>query len=132
MNPSLATLANIDAAAAAIANARIMRRGSPAISNVLDILPPRLKREVIEDAEASLNAVELSGVTAGDLQTARHLLFAVLNHLAPLVKEMDKRLPFPPGDEHPVILDIRHFLDCWPKPQVTAETPPPRRDSGKV
>ena len=47
----------IDKAAAAIANARIGRRGSPAISNVLDILPPKLLDEVREDAEAALNTL---------------------------------------------------------------------------
>jgi hypothetical protein len=47
----------IDKAAAAIANARIGRRGSPAISNVLDILPPNLLAEVREDAEAALNTL---------------------------------------------------------------------------
>lgn len=46
----------VDAAAAAIANARIMRRGAPAISNVLDILPKKLRDEVEADAEAALDA----------------------------------------------------------------------------
>ena len=46
--------AMIERGAAAIANARIMRRGSPAIVNVLDILPEKLKAEVREDAEAVL------------------------------------------------------------------------------
>ncbi len=47
---------SIKAAAAAIANARAGRRGAPAIVNVLDILPPHLLREVMEDAEAALKA----------------------------------------------------------------------------
>jgi hypothetical protein len=44
-------------AAAAIANARAGRRGAPPISNVLDILPDKLLREVSEDAEAVLAAI---------------------------------------------------------------------------
>ncbi|CAA2366780.1 hypothetical protein [Xanthomonas phage Fontebon] len=43
-------------AAAAIANARGGRRGVPAITNVLDILPPHLLAEVTEDAQAALEA----------------------------------------------------------------------------
>lgn len=49
--------ATVDKAAAAIANARGGRRGAPAIVNVLDILPPKLKQEVREDAEDALKAV---------------------------------------------------------------------------
>lgn len=48
----------IRAAAAAIANARGGRRGAPNVSNILDILPPKLHTEVMEDAEAALNAAE--------------------------------------------------------------------------
>lgn len=47
----------IDAAAAAIANARGNRRGAPAISNILTILPLELVKEVREDAKAALEAV---------------------------------------------------------------------------
>jgi hypothetical protein len=36
--------------AAAIANARGMRRGMPAIANVLDLLPEKLREEVMDDA----------------------------------------------------------------------------------
>lgn len=43
-------------AAAAIANARGGRRGVPAITNVLDILPAHLLAEVTEDAQAALEA----------------------------------------------------------------------------
>lgn len=50
----------IEAAAAAIANERAMRRGSPPISNVLEVLmnfrDGKLYREVMEDAEAALQA----------------------------------------------------------------------------
>lgn len=45
-----------DRAAAAIANARIMRRGAPAISNVLSVLSPKLLAEVREDAVAAIAA----------------------------------------------------------------------------
>jgi len=50
-------------AAAAIANARAGRRGAPAISNILEILPEKLRSEVFEDAEAVLLAI---GFTKGD------------------------------------------------------------------
>ncbi|MBE7203885.1 MAG: hypothetical protein INR70_39665 [Parafilimonas terrae] len=49
----------IEAAAAAIANARAGRRGSPPISNVLEMLEqlsPKLLAELVEDAEAALGA----------------------------------------------------------------------------
>ena len=52
------TKAQIRVAAAAIANARAGRRGAPHITNVLDILPPRLLGEVMEDAKAALEAAE--------------------------------------------------------------------------
>jgi len=37
--------------ASAIANARGMRRGMPPVSNILDMLPEKLKDEVLHDAE---------------------------------------------------------------------------------
>ena len=40
-----------DVIASAIANARGMRRGAPTIENILDILPSRLKDEVLSDAD---------------------------------------------------------------------------------
>lgn len=46
-------------AAAAIANARGMRRGVPTITNILDLIPKHLVDEVTEDAEAALEAVAL-------------------------------------------------------------------------
>lgn len=52
--------------ASAIANARGMRRGTPEIKNILDVLEetlPHLHEEVMEDAEAALVALEtLEGV----------------------------------------------------------------------
>ncbi|MEW6626890.1 MAG: hypothetical protein AB1431_08895 [Pseudomonadota bacterium] len=53
------THAMIEAAAAAIANARGSRRGVPAVSNILPMLArvlPKLHAEVMEDAEAALRA----------------------------------------------------------------------------
>ncbi|MBE7204821.1 MAG: hypothetical protein INR70_44455 [Parafilimonas terrae] len=53
------THAMIEAAAAAIANARAGRRGAPAVSNILQTLErmlPKLHAEVLEDAEAALKA----------------------------------------------------------------------------
>lgn len=56
------TQSQIEAAAAAIANARAGRRGAPPITNVLDMLKRmsggRLYDEVIEDAKAALAAAE--------------------------------------------------------------------------
>jgi hypothetical protein len=49
------------AAAAAIANARGMRRNLPAIVNILDLLPEKLRAEVMEDARAALAAAEKVG-----------------------------------------------------------------------
>lgn len=46
----------VEQAAAAIANARGGRRGMPAIANVLELLPPNLREEVLEDARAALEA----------------------------------------------------------------------------
>lgn len=51
--------ARLREAAAAIANARAGRRGAPAIANVLDILPPKLFDEVVEDAMAALDAAAI-------------------------------------------------------------------------
>jgi malic enzyme len=55
----------IEAAAAAIANARGGRRGAPEIRNVLEILPAKLKAEVLEDAEAALTAALATGGARG-------------------------------------------------------------------
>ena len=43
--------------AAAIANARGGRRGMPPIKNILDILPAKLREEVLDDASAVLAAL---------------------------------------------------------------------------
>lgn len=56
MNP---TETQISQAATAIANARGGRRGVPEISNILEILPPKLRQEVREDASAALQAVSI-------------------------------------------------------------------------
>lgn len=52
----MATGSQIRSAAAAIANARGGRKGVPVISNILDVLPPKLVDEVLEDAKAALDA----------------------------------------------------------------------------
>ena len=58
----MALQAEIEAAAAAIANARGGRRGAPAVSNILEILKRiqggKLHDEVMEDAKAALEAAE--------------------------------------------------------------------------
>lgn len=48
----------LQAAAAAIANARGGRRGAPPIANILEVLPPNLLAEVTEDAGAALAAAD--------------------------------------------------------------------------
>jgi hypothetical protein len=48
--------ADVLVAAAAIANTRGARHGIPSISNVLDMPPPSLRAEVLEDARAALEA----------------------------------------------------------------------------
>lgn len=47
-------------AAAAIANERGGRRGMPPITNVLEILPAKLREEVMQDAKAALEAVGMA------------------------------------------------------------------------
>lgn len=47
----------IEKAATAIANMRGGRRGVPPIDNVLDILPEKVRLEILEDAEAVLQAI---------------------------------------------------------------------------
>lgn len=61
MADSTITREMIEAAAAAIANARGGRRGVPEIVNILDMLPEKLRDEVLEDAEAALNAALATG-----------------------------------------------------------------------
>ncbi len=52
------TAAQVEAAAEAIANARAGRRGAPAITGILKVLPEKLKAEVMEDAAAALTAAQ--------------------------------------------------------------------------
>jgi hypothetical protein len=57
---------------AAIANARGNRRGVPAITNILDVLPPKLRDEVIDDAMAVMRAVNAADAapTVGETSPA--------------------------------------------------------------
>jgi hypothetical protein len=55
MNPTDELL---DKAAAAIANARGMRRGLPEIIGIMDALPEKLRDEVRDDAKAALAAID--------------------------------------------------------------------------
>lgn len=48
----------VAAAATAIANARSARRGAPAITNVLDLLPEAIFDDLIDDARAVVAALE--------------------------------------------------------------------------
>lgn len=54
----MASEKEVEAAAVAIMNARGNRRGVPIISNVLDVLPQKLRDEVREDASVALAAAE--------------------------------------------------------------------------
>jgi hypothetical protein len=51
--------AKVRAVAAAIANARGMRRGVPTITNILELIPKHLVDEVTEDAEAAIEALKV-------------------------------------------------------------------------
>lgn len=44
--------------ATVLANQKIMRNGCPPIVNVLDMLPQKLKDEVLDDAQAVLDALK--------------------------------------------------------------------------
>lgn len=85
----------IQRAAAAIANARGMRRGAPAITNILAILPDKLKAEVLEDAEEALkaglagsifdrflNAEQRAAKLAGELDVVNEAFEAAASRLA--------------------------------------------------
>jgi hypothetical protein len=68
----------VEAAAAAIANARAMRRGSPPVSTVLELLKasPRLQKlhdEVMEDAECALDAAGVAELLAACKQAIHAL-----------------------------------------------------------
>jgi hypothetical protein len=58
MEPSLL---QVEAAATALVNARIGRRGAPPISNALDLLPEKLRDEVLGDAQDALEAAVAAG-----------------------------------------------------------------------
>lgn len=51
----------ITAGAAAIANTRGGRRGMPPITNILDVLPAKLRDEVTEDMKAVVEAIDAAG-----------------------------------------------------------------------
>ncbi|WP_342106349.1 hypothetical protein [Methylobacterium sp. SI9] len=65
MADSTITREMIEAAAAAIANARGGRRGVPEIVNILDMLPDSIRAEIVEDAEAALKAALATGGARG-------------------------------------------------------------------
>lgn len=54
--------------ASAIANARGMRMGAPSISNVLDILPDKLKNEVFDDADNIIKELEAAGFVISEVR----------------------------------------------------------------
>jgi hypothetical protein len=81
----------IDLAAAAIANERIMRRGSPPIANILEMLPESLKTEVREDAEGALKAVFPQG--APESPDAIEALVRVVEHLTRQLETVQETFP---------------------------------------
>jgi hypothetical protein len=84
--------------AAARSPTRGMRRGVPTIVNILDVLPEKLRAEVIEDAEDSLGAVGLS-----DLQNALEESVNLQFHYAGLLNQYD-------GGQRTVFRDAEHWL----------------------
>jgi len=52
------TESDVHIAAAAIANARGNRHGVPAIVDILEVIGPKLREEVIEDTRAALEALD--------------------------------------------------------------------------
>ena len=66
----------VAAAAGAIANARGARRGLPPITNVLDVLSERVFVEVVEDAQAAVQAAAAVDDGALPAPRARGLLNA--------------------------------------------------------
>ncbi len=51
-----------EAIATILVNQRVMRNGSPPISNVLDMIPARLRSEVMDDAQAVIEGLAASRV----------------------------------------------------------------------
>lgn len=58
-------LSEQEAIATILVNQRIMRNGSPPISNALDLLPQKLRDEVMDDAEAVMEGLKACRVPAG-------------------------------------------------------------------
>lgn len=52
-----------EAIATILVNQRIMRNGSPPISNALDLLPEKLRREVMDDAQAVIEGLKACRVS---------------------------------------------------------------------
>jgi hypothetical protein len=67
------TLDDVTIIAAAIANARGNRRGVPTITNVLDVLPRKLRDEVIDDAQAVVRAINAADASTIEAQNEKAL-----------------------------------------------------------
>lgn len=63
--------ADVRAAATAIANARAGRRGVPAVSNILDVLPEVLFAELVEDARTAISAADAARKAAANTPMPR-------------------------------------------------------------
>lgn len=93
-------------AAEAIANARIMRRGSPPIANVWDMLPQKLRDEVTEDATAALEA-------AGPVN--REEVVRALRAIQDICKREQSAMTAIQKDGHIVAIDgvVCQILECF-------------------
>ncbi len=103
------TLDQIKAAAAAIANARGNRRGVPSITNILDVLPQKLRDEVMDDAMVVARALN-----AGwrPIETAPHDGTAVLGYGRHDRSPTDAQRGVMPGDHWWSIM----VWDVWRNP----------------
>ena len=76
-----------DKAAAAIANARSCRNGSIPIEGILDLLPPKLRTEVTEDARTVLVAVRHEDLLKALVAAAHALRSYQYGNAAPALAE---------------------------------------------
>lgn len=91
---------DIQTAAAAIANARGGRRGMPQITNVLDLLPPKLRDEVTEDARAVFEALQKSSPE-----------FLAWSHNRQIIEQIRAIVPDAPTDDEELVKEIRHTFE---------------------
>jgi hypothetical protein len=109
----------IRAAAAAIANARGARRGVPHVINILELLPPKLLDEVMEDAKVALEAGARFSVRdvqirpSTEIQMAHDVLWHVVMEKTPLQLDAAELLLARAG------LDVL----CWAQSRLCRQPP---------